>query len=152
MGKWGNTGLTPLHKAVEYENCQEDRIPVVEALISNGNKAFDEEAAQLSVYRHHLQSVEQAKRPKQVLEPASDEGMRGAKPGRKKKQRKKQENNKKDITPEPTPQDQEKGEKLQPTGSTPDLTPSGAEVMAEGYRVANDKSLCNNHDNNRYQQ
>ncbi|CAI4212575.1 unnamed protein product [Parascedosporium putredinis] len=48
---------TPLHMAVEYKNCNESAIRVIEALIKYGDGAFNVEVDGRSVYQHHTSSI-----------------------------------------------------------------------------------------------
>ncbi|KAK0720171.1 hypothetical protein B0H67DRAFT_178559 [Lasiosphaeris hirsuta] len=52
-------GLTPLHRAVDYARCTRSQVDIVKALISRGDKAFDEltgEPDLFSPYRYHFDS------------------------------------------------------------------------------------------------
>lgn len=52
-------GLTPLHRAVDYARCTRSQVGIVNALISRGDKAFDEltgEPDLFSPYRYHFDS------------------------------------------------------------------------------------------------
>lgn len=56
LGIQDSSGYTPLHLAVDYENCRKQQLQLVQLLIERGDRALDIEShppKRLSIYQHH---------------------------------------------------------------------------------------------------
>jgi ankyrin repeat protein len=64
-----DSGLTPLHLAVEYDRSSTSQLSIVQALIAHGDSAFDQytrNPSGLSVYEYHQHTRQQAQRQNRI--------------------------------------------------------------------------------------
>ena len=139
-----DSGLTPLHLAVEYSRCTKERRKIVRALLEHGDSALDKRGGSkaLSVYQHHMASREQhgQKEKKGTIEKRNEiPALKlGEKPGKEEKQDSKEQEEAEPISEKAQKEERVKEQKMRQGGRR-----RSTAVHDDAQRASTPPTQCN---------